>query len=124
MTHAASPTLHTDDRVADIEDAKVHCVLDTPLQPTVDVLLPRRLVEVWLRFVKEERIDAAVKMRVLRVHISLFYFKGKQARTFAAFALRVTMMIGHTGRYLETKRAVVPLHLVSTSECSMNGSRT
>jgi hypothetical protein len=29
--------------------------------------------------------------------------------TLEAEALRVTMMMGHTGRYLETRRAVVPL---------------
>lgn len=33
--------------------------------------------------------------------------------TLDAVALRVTMMIGQTGRYLETSRAVVPLRHVS-----------
>jgi hypothetical protein len=32
--------------------------------------------------------------------------------TLAAISLRVTMMMGQTGRYLETRRAVVPLMLV------------
>jgi hypothetical protein len=41
------------------------------------------------------------------------WIKHESERTREAIALRLTMMIGHTGRYLETRRAVVPLRIVS-----------
>lgn len=65
MAHSASPTLDTDNRIALVEDAESDGVGDAPLEAAIDVFLPRRLVEIWLFFVEEERVDAAVEVGVL-----------------------------------------------------------
>lgn len=108
MSHSASPSLDTDDRVAFIENTELDRVHDAPLQTAINIFLPWRVVKVWLSFWKVEGIDTAVQMGVLSMSVYRIHaICGRHTRE--AIALRLTMMIGHTGRYLETRRAVVPL---------------
>jgi len=112
VAHSASPALHADDGIALAENTELDCVHDAPLETAVDILLPWLRLEVWLCLREIEWVDAAVQVRVLRELAS----KGQRvppALTREAVALRVTMMMGHTGRYFETRRAVVPLLRVS-----------
>ena len=52
MSHAASPSLHTDHWLALVQDTEFDALLDTPLQAVVDIFLPIGLVEVRL-FLRE-----------------------------------------------------------------------
>ncbi len=64
MPHPAPPPLHTDHRIALLQNTELDGVLDAPLQPLVDVLLPRDALEVGLGFGVEEGVDAAVEVGV------------------------------------------------------------
>jgi hypothetical protein len=65
VTHASSPALYTDDRGSLLQHAKLDGVHDTPLQTTVNILLPRLRIEVGLLLGEVEGVYAAVQMRVL-----------------------------------------------------------
>jgi hypothetical protein len=65
VTHATPPTLDTDDSVTLIEHSEFDRVHDTPLQATVDVLLPRACVKVGFGLGKVEGIYAAVQVSIL-----------------------------------------------------------
>ena len=67
MAHTAFPSLNTDHIVALREDTEGFGFGDTPLETLVDVFLPIYFGEVRLGFGKEERVDAAVEVRVLCV---------------------------------------------------------
>lgn len=108
MAHSSSPALDTDHRVALVKDTKLDGIHDSPLQTAVNVFLPWSGVEVWLLFGEIEGVYAAIQVRVLPELVQPFTH-GFRELTRAAMALRVTMMMGQTGRYLETRRAVVPL---------------
>lgn len=66
MAHTATPSLHTDDALALLEDSQADGVVDTPLETVVDILLPWGGVEVGLLLVVVEWVDAAVQVRVTR----------------------------------------------------------
>ena len=70
MTHATTPALHADDRIATLEYTKVDAVADAPLQAAIDIFLPGLLAKVWFWFAKEEWVDAAIEMGVLRMIVS------------------------------------------------------
>lgn len=111
MALAATPALNTDDVIALADDTKLDTVRDGPLETAVDILLPALEVEVGLLLGEQERPYAAIQMGIL---FFLLISGGDQLRdrdelTREAAALRVTMMIGQTGRYLERRRAVLPL---------------
>lgn len=62
MAHSASPALHANDGIAFVKHAELDCVHDTPLQATVNILLPWAGVEVRLRFGEVERVHASVQV--------------------------------------------------------------
>lgn len=70
---ASAPALHADDAVAAVDNAQLHTLRNTPLQATVDVLLPGHNVEVRLRLRENERIHTAVEVRILRYTVSKRY---------------------------------------------------
>jgi hypothetical protein len=112
VAHSSSPALDTDHRVALVKDTKLNGIHDSPLQTAVNIFLPWGGVEVRLLLGEIERIYATIQMGILP-ELAKISFMGILKLTRAAMALRVTMMIGQTGRYLETRRAVVPLIYVS-----------
>ena len=117
VAHTATPSLNTDDRVALVDDAELETVVDTPLEAAVDVLLPDLDVEVGLALGEVERPDTTVKVRVLSMSVvscGLSELRRTTALTREAVALRVTMMMGQTGRYLDRRRAVLPLVVRTT----------
>lgn len=65
MALSAAPSLNADDIVAFSQDAELDGLANSPLETSVDVLLP--IVFIKLRFApfEQERIDAAIQMRVL-----------------------------------------------------------
>jgi hypothetical protein len=65
MPLTASPPLDADDHFTLFQDAEIDGLLDTPLQATVDILLPVSFVEIGLLLGEEEWIDTAVQMRIL-----------------------------------------------------------
>lgn len=65
VTHTTTPALDTDHRIALSEDIELDGFCDTPLETVVDIFLPIGLVEVRFTFWEQERIDAAVEVRVL-----------------------------------------------------------
>lgn len=65
VAFAAAPSLNTDYKVAFFQDAKFDGLRDAPYQTFVNILLPVRIFEVRLGFWEEERIDAAIKVRIL-----------------------------------------------------------
>lgn len=65
MPLATSPSLYADDHLALFQDAEVDGLLDTPLQATIDILLPVGFTEVGLLLGKKEWIDTAVQVRIL-----------------------------------------------------------
>lgn len=58
----------------------------------------------------QEWIDATIQMGILERDVSDVKMASEDQITRDAVALRVTMMMGHTGRYFETKRADSPLY--------------
>lgn len=115
MAHTTSPALHADDGVATVENLELHGVGDAPGETTVDILLPWNLVEVGLLLGEVEGIHAAIEMGILNYISPLFRLMDDHGRllTLAARLFLVTMMMGHTGRYLERRRAELPLYYVS-----------
>jgi hypothetical protein len=65
VAHTAAPALHADNGVTLVDDAELETVVDTPLEATVNVLLPDLDVEVRLGLGEEEWPDTAVQVRVL-----------------------------------------------------------
>jgi len=65
VTHASSPSLYTDYRLALTENAEVDGVLDTPLDTLVNIFLPWVLLEVGLLLGEVEGVDATVEVRIL-----------------------------------------------------------
>jgi len=62
MTLATSPPLDANDHFALSQDTKVDGLLDTPLEATVDILLPVSFFEIGLLPGEEERVDTAVQV--------------------------------------------------------------
>lgn len=65
MAHSAAPSLDADNVVALVDDAQLEAVGDTPLEATVDILLPDLDVEVGLLLGEGEGPDATVQVGVL-----------------------------------------------------------
>lgn len=65
VTHATSPSLHTYDGIATLQDTELHGAGDTVLETTVDILLPWNLVEIWLLLFEMEWVDATIQVGVL-----------------------------------------------------------
>lgn len=66
MALPAAPSLNTDDIVAFAQDAELDGLGDSPLETSVDVILPIGFVEVRLALFEQERIDSAIEVRVLQ----------------------------------------------------------
>lgn len=114
MAHTATPSLNTDNGIALVDDAELETVVNGPLQTTVNILLPDLDIEVRLLLAEVERPDTAVQVRVLEsTVVSVERTRSSTIRelTREAVALRVTMRTGQTGRYLDRRRAVLPLHI-------------
>lgn len=109
MAFATAPALNADDLVALVEDVELEGFHDPPLETAIDILLPVGQFEVRLLLREQEWVDASVQMGILSRLLALAGLIGPEALTREAEALRVTMMIGHTGRYFEIKRADKPL---------------
>lgn len=65
VAHASTPALHTDNVFAPVDDAELDTLLDTPLQTTVNVLLPDLDIEVGLRLREQEGIHSSVEVGIL-----------------------------------------------------------
>lgn len=65
MPLAATPSLNTDHIVASGQDAELDGLRDPPLETSVDIFLPVVLVKVGLILIEQERIDAAIQVRIL-----------------------------------------------------------
>lgn len=110
VAHTATPSLDADNRVALVDDSELETVVDTPLEATVDILLPDLDVEVGLALGEVERPNTAVQVGVLETIVSKErHSNDRIGLTRAAVSLRVTIRMGQTGRYLDTRRAVLPL---------------
>lgn len=70
VAHTATPSLDADDRVALVDDSELETVVDTPLEATVDILLPDLDVEVRLALGEVERPHTAVQVGVLKTIVS------------------------------------------------------
>ena len=106
----AAPALDADNVVGLVDDAELETVVDTPLEAAVHVLLPDLDIEVGLRFGECEGPDATVQVRILVIRQPRFrHIENRLQLTREAMGLRVTMRMGQTGRYLERRRAVLPL---------------
>jgi hypothetical protein len=68
MTHATSPSLHTNNSVTALQDSELHSIGDAPLETTIDILLPWDFIEVWFLLVKGEWVNATIQMGVLVIH--------------------------------------------------------
>ena len=71
VTHTTSPSLYTNYSVTLGQDTKLDGTHDTPLETTVDILLPWAGLEVGLLLREVEWPDATVKVRVLDIQVSL-----------------------------------------------------
>lgn len=65
MTLPATPSLNTDDIVPFGQDTELDGLGDSPLETSVDVLLPIVFVEIGLGLLKKEWVDATIQMRIL-----------------------------------------------------------
>ena len=114
MALASAPTLDTDNVVSLVDDTELDTVGDSPLETAVNILLPDLDVEVGLVLGEEEGPDTTVEVRILQTDQSAQSMTTcdiqNWQRTLEALGLRVTIRMGHTGRYLERRRAVLPLH--------------
>lgn len=115
VAHTAAPSLDTDNGVALVDNTELETVVDSPLEAAVDILLPDLDVEVGLLLREVEGPHTTVQVGVLE---KLLAWKPSSdleecSLTREAVSLRVTMRMGHTGRYLESRRAVFPLQSVS-----------
>ena len=73
VTHTTTPALDTNHWITFGEDIELDSFCDTPLETIVNIFLPIGLVEVRFTLWEQERIDAAVKVRVLE---GQFFFVG------------------------------------------------
>lgn len=114
MSHATAPALDTDDVVALVDEAELESMRNTPLEAAVNILLPDLDIEVGLLLREGEGPNTTIQMGVLDCTVSDAHLSNDDDEiklTRAAMGLRVTMMIGQTGRYLERRRAVLPLRI-------------
>ena len=95
MAHSAPPALHADDGVALAEHTELDGVHDAPLETAVDVLLPWGLLEVGLLLGEVEGVYTAVQVGVLLV-LAEDQVAGEKELTRQAWALLVSMMMGHS----------------------------
>lgn len=65
MALATTPTLNADHILALGQNTQFDCLGDSPLETTIDVFLPIRLVEVGLLLREEEGVDSTIEMRIL-----------------------------------------------------------
>lgn len=70
VAHTATPSLDADNGVALVDDSELETVVDTPLEATVDILLPDLDVEVGLALGEVERPHTAVQVGVLETIVS------------------------------------------------------
>lgn len=107
---ATAPALNADDVIPPAQNAEFNGFADPPLEAAIDILLPIILAEVGLLLWEDEGIDTTIQMGILSsVLVSLAWMLGFGKLTREAVGLRVTMMIGHMGRYFEIRRAEKPL---------------
>lgn len=110
MPLATAPALNADDVIAPAQDAEFNGFADPPLEAAIDILLPIILAEVGLLLWEDEGIDTTIQMGILAsMLVSPAYMPRFGKLTREAVGLRVTMMIGHMGRYFEIRRAEEPL---------------
>lgn len=110
MALATAPALDTDDVVAPAQDTELDGFANPPLKAAIYILLPIILAEVGLLLWEDEGIDTAIQVGILSsMLVSLARMLGFRKLTREAVGLRVTMMIGHMGRYFEIRRAEEPL---------------
>lgn len=113
MTLASTPALNTDNVVTVVQNAQFDGLKKTPLETAVDIFLPISIGEVGLLLRVYEGIDTTVEVGILSKSSQQPPERIVGRLTRAAVGLRVTMIIGQIGRYLETRRADWPLHIVS-----------
>ena len=65
MAPATTPALNADHIVTPVQNAEFDCLSDPPLETSIDVFLPVRLVEIGLLLWEEKRVDATIEMRIL-----------------------------------------------------------
>lgn len=65
MAFASTPTLYAYHKIALAQDPEFDSLQDSPFETFVNVLLPVGVVEVRLSLWEQERVDSAVKMRIL-----------------------------------------------------------
>lgn len=110
MPLATPPALNADDVIAPAQNAEFNGFANPPLEAAIDILLPIILAEVGLLLWEDEGIDTTIQMGILSsMLVSLAWKPGFGKLTREAVGLRVTMMIGHIGRYFEIRRAENPL---------------
>lgn len=73
VTHSTSPSLHTYHGIATLQNTELHGAGNTVLETTINILLPWNLVEIWLRLLEMEWVDATVQVGVLLDVISFRY---------------------------------------------------
>lgn len=113
MTLASTPALNADNVITFVQNAQLDRFEETPLETAVDIFLPISIGEVGLLLRVYEGIDTTVKVRILSRSSQHTSERTVGRLTRAAVGLRVTMIIGQIGRYLETRRADWPLRIVS-----------
>ena len=62
MSLSSTPALHADNHVSFTEDTQINGLLNTPLEPAIDVFLPIRFLEIGLVTGEYEGVYAAVQM--------------------------------------------------------------
>lgn len=108
MAETTTPALHSDNSVALLENVQFKSVINTPLQPLVDILLPDHLIKIRLGLRIMEGIDTTVEMRessrgsIPGYLITVSMFQCQES-------LFPTMMIGQLGLYFANSLAVKPL---------------
>lgn len=65
MAFTSTPALYAYHEISFAQDAEFDSLQDSPFETFVNVLLPISVVEVRLSLWKQERVDSAVKMRIL-----------------------------------------------------------
>lgn len=69
VTHTTLPALNNDNGFALVEDLEANAVAETPLDATINILLPVDLAKVGLGLGEKEGVDATVKVGVPRSRI-------------------------------------------------------
>src|SRR5579871_3989347 len=64
MAHTTSPALYAYHRVTSVQNTKFDCIHNAPLQASINIFLPRKLIKIRLRLVEENWVDTAVEMGV------------------------------------------------------------